>query len=265
MFQRVFSTLHNGENVEIFDLTGRVVMLTGSTGYLGRAMAHAILVAGADLIMIGRQESTLTTQRDLLSPELRRRCHISACDVTHTDTPMYLKSLIEGRFGQLHGIVNNAYAGRTGTLDTIDAKDFMMACTYNLVAPFALVKTLAPLLEATANKNQTTASVVNVASMYGIVSPDPSIYDNSGLNNPIHYGTSKSGMIQLSRYLACHLGQAGIRVNSISPGPFPNTDMDPGIPEFYKKLAQRCRWAGLENQRKSLAQWCFSCPTLRPM
>lgn len=87
MFQRVFSTLHNGENVEIFDLTGRVVMLTGSTGYLGRAMAHAILVAGADLIMIGRQESTLTTQRDLLSPELRRRCHISACDVTHTDTP----------------------------------------------------------------------------------------------------------------------------------------------------------------------------------
>jgi NAD(P)-dependent dehydrogenase (short-subunit alcohol dehydrogenase family) len=221
----------------IFDLTGRVVLLTGAAGYLGSAMAHAILDAGAELVMTGRRESALSTQRDLLSPELRERCHISVCDVTHADTPAHLKSLIEKRFGWLHGIVNNAYAGKVGTLDTIDAEDFMTACTYNIVAPFALVKALAPLLEVTAKKNRTTVSVVNVASMYGIVSPDPSIYADSGLNNPVHYAASKGGMIQLSRYLACHLGQAGIRVNSISPGPFPNPDVDSGIPEFYKKLA----------------------------
>jgi NAD(P)-dependent dehydrogenase (short-subunit alcohol dehydrogenase family) len=222
-----------------FDLTGRVVLLTGATGYLGSAMAYAILDAGADLILTGRREKTLATQRELLSPELRERCHISACDVTHTDTPAYLKSLIEKRFGGLHGIVNSAYAGRVGTLDAIDAADFITACTYNLVAPFALVKALAPLLEETAKKSRTTVSVVNVASMYGIVSPDPSIYADSGLNNPVHYGASKSGMIQLSRYLACHLGQAGIRVNSISPGPFPNTEVDSDIPEFYEKLARK--------------------------
>jgi NAD(P)-dependent dehydrogenase (short-subunit alcohol dehydrogenase family) len=221
----------------MFDLTGRVILLTGAAGYLGSAMARAILDAGAELIITGRRESALSKRKNVLPDELRKRCHLSPCDVTQADTPAHLKSLIKKRFGCLHGIVNNAYSGKVGTLKAINAKDFMTACTYNIVAPFALVKALAPLLEVTAKKNRTTVSVVNVASMYGIVSPDPSIYVDSGLNNPVHYAASKGGMIQLSRYLACHLGQAGIRVNSISPGPFPNLEIDSGIPGFNERLA----------------------------
>jgi NAD(P)-dependent dehydrogenase (short-subunit alcohol dehydrogenase family) len=225
--------------MKIFDLTGRVILLTGAAGRLGSATSQAILEAGADLIVTGRRESALNAWRDALSPELRDHCQVIACDVTHTGTPVYLKAQIEARFGQLHGIVNNAYSGKVGTIDAIDADDFITACTYNLVAPFALVKTLTPLLEIAVNACQTTTSVVNVASMYGTVSPDPSIYANSGKNNPIHYGASKGGMIQMTRYLACHLGQRGIRVNSIAPGPFPNTELDPGIPGFYDKLARK--------------------------
>jgi gluconate 5-dehydrogenase len=75
--------------------------------------------------------------------------------------------------------------------------------------------------------------------MYGIVSPDPSIYSDSGKNNPIHYGASKAGMIQMSKYLACHYGSENIRVNSISPGAFPNTDIDSGIPRFIENLESK--------------------------
>jgi NAD(P)-dependent dehydrogenase (short-subunit alcohol dehydrogenase family) len=75
--------------------------------------------------------------------------------------------------------------------------------------------------------------------MYGMVSPDPSIYRDSGKNNPAHYGATKAGMIQLTRYLACHLSPGRVRVNCVSPGPFPDTDVDPGIPEFYDKLAAK--------------------------
>jgi NAD(P)-dependent dehydrogenase (short-subunit alcohol dehydrogenase family) len=225
--------------VNQFDLTGRVVMLTGAAGYLGREMSRAILAAGAELIMIGRDEANLLAQKDRYPHALREHCHVVACDITQADAPEFLKSKIEKRFGGLHGLVNNAYAGKVGTLDSIHPDDFVTACTYNVSAPFALVKALAPLLEATAKRDKTTASVVNVASMYGSVSPDPSIYADSGKNNPAHYGASKAGMIQLTRYLACHLGRAGIRVNSIAPGPFPNTDTDPGIPGFYDELARR--------------------------
>jgi NAD(P)-dependent dehydrogenase (short-subunit alcohol dehydrogenase family) len=97
---------------------------------------------------------------------------------------------------------------------------------------------LRSLLEAGARQSGDTSSVVNVASMYAMVSPDPAIYGSSGKNNPVHYGATKGGMLQMTRYLACHLGPA-IRVNSITPGAFPDTGIDPGIPAFYEKLAAK--------------------------
>jgi NAD(P)-dependent dehydrogenase (short-subunit alcohol dehydrogenase family) len=74
--------------------------------------------------------------------------------------------------------------------------------------------------------------------MYGLVSPDPAVYGSSGKNNPVHYGATKGGLLQMTRYLACHLGPA-IRVNSITPGAFPDTSVNPGIPAFYQKLAAK--------------------------
>jgi len=222
-----------------FHLKGRVVLLTGAAGYLGREMSRAILAAGADLLMVGRRESVLLEQKNTFAPEVRKRCHVIACDMTQSDTPHYLRNETEQRFGQLHGIVNNAYSGKVGVIEAVEATDFLVACTYNLVAPFELVKACLPLLETTATESQTTVSVVNVASMYGTVSPDPSVYADSGRNSPIHYGASKGGMIQMTRYLACHLGSKGIRVNSLAPGPFPNTNVDPGILGFYQALASK--------------------------
>jgi NAD(P)-dependent dehydrogenase (short-subunit alcohol dehydrogenase family) len=225
--------------MKMFDLTGRVVLVTGAAGYLGRAISRATLEAGADLLMTGRGEIALKDQRDALPLELRQRCHIIAGDITQPDSRERIKSRIEENFGQLHGIVNNAYAGKVGNMDSVEAEDFLTACTYNLAIPFALVKALAPLLERAAKSRDATSSVVNIASMYGSVSPDPSIYADSGKNSSIHYGAAKGGMIQMTRYLACHLGQRGIRVNSIAPGPFPDLEIESGIPEFYAKLASK--------------------------
>ena len=222
-----------------FDLTGRVVLLTGAAGRLGCAMSQAILAAGAELVMVGRREAALSGERDRLAAPLRARCHVVASDVTQPEAPARLEDEVRRRFGRLHGLVNNAYAGKVGPLQTISRENFLDACTYNLVAPFELAKALAPLLEQSAVRDGGTSSVVNVASMYGVVSPDPSIYGDSGKNNPAHYGATKAGMIQLTRYLACHLSPGRIRVNSVSPGPFPDTDVDPGIPQFFEKLAAR--------------------------
>jgi NAD(P)-dependent dehydrogenase (short-subunit alcohol dehydrogenase family) len=222
-----------------FNLKDKVVLLTGAAGYLGREMSSAILESGAQLIMVGRRESALLDQKKIYTPEVQGRCHLISCDITDHNAITNLNIEIERRFGQLHGIVNNAYSGKVGAIDAINAADFQAACSYNLVAPFELLKACLPLLESTVAKSEATVSVVNVASMYGLVSPDPSVYLDSGRNNPIHYGASKGGMIQMTRYLACHLGSKGIRVNSLSPGAFPNTDIDPGIPGFYDALAAK--------------------------
>jgi NAD(P)-dependent dehydrogenase (short-subunit alcohol dehydrogenase family) len=221
-----------------FSLDGRVVLLTGAAGRLGSAMSAAIVGAGAQLIMCGRHKQALEQCRARLSEPGRSRAHVLPADITSSADVVALRGEIATRFGVLHGLVNNAYSGRVGALDTIEPADFAAACQVSLISPFMLVKTLRSLLECGARQAGDSSSVVNVASMYGVVSPDPAVYGDSGKNNPVHYGATKGGLLQMTRYLACHLG-AEIRVNSITPGPFPDTTVDAGIPDFYDKLAAR--------------------------
>ncbi len=223
----------------MFNLENRVVLLTGAAGHLGRAMSDAIVDAGAELIMSGRRVEALEACRSRFAAAKRDRCHIVAGDITKDEDIVALRQVIENRFGSLHGIANNAYAGRVGPLDTIGPEDFRMACQYNLITPFTLVTVLRSLLEDGARQTGQSSSVVNVASMYGSVSPDPAIYGESGKNSSVHYAATKGGLIQMTRYLACHLGTSGIRVNSIAPGPFPNTEDDPEILTFYDRLAAK--------------------------
>ena len=222
----------------VFSLEGRVILLTGAAGRLGSAMSAAIAAAGAQLVMCGRRAEALEECRQHLPEPGRGRAQVVPADITRNEELLALRREVETRWGVLHGIVNNAYAGRVGTLETIEPADFEAACHYNLISPFMLVKMLRPLLEAGARQSGDSSSVVNVASMYGMVSPLPGVYGSSGKNNPVHYGATKGGLIQMTRYLACHLGGM-IRVNSLSPGPFPDTSVDPGIPGFYEELAAR--------------------------
>lgn len=81
--------------------------------------------------------------------------------------------------------------------------------------------------------------MINVASMYGVVSPDLRIYSETTKPNPPFYGPAKAGLIQLTRYLACQLGPTRIRVNSVSPGPFPSPAVVGSDFEFVNRLEMK--------------------------
>lgn len=164
-----------------------------------------------------------------------KRCHVRSIDLTDPAAIAGLVDWVGAPFGALNGLINDAYGGKVGLLAAIEAEDFEHALGLNLVAPFRLARNLAPLLAAGAGTG--SSSIVNMGSMYGKVSPDPGVNRDTGTNNPAHYGATKARLIQLTRYLACHLDPARICVNSVSPGPFPNpTKIDPA---FVAALARK--------------------------
>jgi NAD(P)-dependent dehydrogenase (short-subunit alcohol dehydrogenase family) len=223
------------ETLSLFRLDGRVAFLSGATGLLGRPMAEALACAGAHVVLNARSSEALTGLRDQLTAN-GHSASIACFDVTDEDALREQIDLIAKRHGRLDVLVNNASAGRPATLEDASRKDFEQLYLVNVVAPFQLVQAAMPLLKKAASQTMGGASVVNIASMYGSVSPDPSIYGQSGANNPPYYGAAKAGMIQFTRYAACHLAEHRIRVNCISPGSFPAKHFLNRDPGFHVRL-----------------------------
>ena len=217
----------------MFDLSEKTVLITGAGGHLGSAIVSGFARAGATTILVGRDEARLAALRDTLAaPD---RCHVRGADLSDAAELDGLIDWVDGRFDALHGLVNNAYGGKVGPVSAIETADFQQATLLNLTVPFRLTRDLAPLLTRSAGVG--TSSVVNIGSMYGKVSPDPAAYGDTGTDNPAHYGATKAALIQLTRYLACNLHPETIRVNSVSPGPFPNPDRNPS--DFLETLARK--------------------------
>jgi NAD(P)-dependent dehydrogenase (short-subunit alcohol dehydrogenase family) len=135
-------------------------------------------------------------------------------------------------------LINNAYAGGGGTILTTESDQYRQSFEVTLVAAHNLLRAVLPALRLGVEQSG-DASVINVASMYGLVSPDLRIYDSAKGANPPFYGAAKAALIQWTRYAACELGPQGIRVNSISPGPFPSDDVKQTAPDFVERLAKR--------------------------
>jgi NAD(P)-dependent dehydrogenase (short-subunit alcohol dehydrogenase family) len=219
---------------ELFSLSGRTAFLSGAGGHLGTAIATALAEAGAHVILNGRTEAPLRELESSLSNQ-GHRVSLACFDVTDTGAAQELFDSVDA----LDILINNAYAGRTGTLDSATSQDFRDAYEVSVVAANELIRLARPHLRKAASTRTGGASVINIASMYGVVSPDPSIYGTSGQNNPPHYGAAKAALLQLTRYAAVHLAAEGIRVNAISPGPFPRPEVAEVNPSLHESLRKK--------------------------
>ncbi len=210
------------------------VLITGAAGYLGSALAHGFAAAGWTVLVNGRS-------RDRLAPlleSLTRAGHTAApavFDVTADES-------VAGYFaGQpdlvLTTVINNAYAGGAGTIQTSDSGDYAAAVEVSVAAAHRVVTGALPALRAARARGQ-AASVVNVASMYGVVSPDLRVYSRPETANPPFYGAAKAALLQWTRYAAVEFAPDGIRVNALTPGPFPSPEVQRTAPDFTTELSR---------------------------
>ena len=206
---------------DLFGLRGRVAVVTGATGRLGQVMASALVAAGATTWLVGRDQGRLDTLAASL-PGART----AVCDVTDDAEVADLGAALS-ESGRLDVLVHNAHVGRGGSLLSATPADYLSAADLALGAFQRLLDATRGLLIKSAADG--SPSVITVASMYGVVSPRPRLYSSPEAGNPPYYGAVKAGLIQLTRYAAVELGPHGVRVNCITPGPFPGEGIDPAL------------------------------------
>lgn len=217
-------------------LAGRTALVTGATGHLGRAMSGALAKAGAHVLINGRDPGRCAA----LAAELRAAGYSSEAAAFDVTDPAAVERFVSERGSEtpLNVLVNNAAVGRGGTIETSVDQDYVEAFDIAVLAAQRLIRHLLPALRA-ARARDGDASVVNISSMYGLVSPDLRAYDAPGSSNPPFYGAAKAALVQLTRYAACQFGSEGIRFNAIAPGPFPGPAAQQTLPAMVERLTSR--------------------------
>jgi NAD(P)-dependent dehydrogenase (short-subunit alcohol dehydrogenase family) len=219
----------------LFSLKGKNAFVTGATGYLGEQICLGLASVGAHVIVQGRNLSVV----NLLINKIERlggTAEAAIFDLLDEQaTRLYFE---ESKLLKLNVLVNNAYNGTGGTISHSEDAYYRESYEIGLIVVQRLFKLFTPaMLQAFQEDN--LASCINIASMYGQVAPDLDIYDSAKGSNPPFYGAVKAALIQWTKYAACEFGKHGIRVNCISPGPFPNVQVQKSSPEFVAKLAQK--------------------------
>ncbi|HMT42396.1 MAG TPA: SDR family oxidoreductase [Sphingorhabdus sp.] len=218
---------------ELHDLSGRVAIITGGSGHLGRAMASALIELECTVLLVDRNQERLNE----CAIQLRMApSNCFAVDLEQDSERTRLASAIASRFKHIDILINNAAfvgdSGLSGWAATFlgqSVETWRRALEVNLTAPFHLIQLLHPLLVQSGN-----ASIINIGSIYGMLGPDWSLYEGTPMANPAAYAASKGGLIQLTRWLSTSLAPA-IRVNSISPGGIGRAQPDAFVEKYVAR------------------------------
>lgn len=211
---------------QLFDLTGKVALITGGTGHLGSAMARALAEAGASVVLSSRDVERARAAVAALPRRGEARHHGVGLD--HMDAAALEHGFQEAlqRAGRIDVLVNNGHEALGNDWTTVTAEQFTRQLA-NATGYFLLAR----LVHGHAVARGGGASIVLLGSMYGQVASYPDAYEGVCNASPVAYHMLKGGLIHLTRHLAAYWARDGVRVNCLSPGPFPSEKAAPALVE----------------------------------
>ena len=222
--------------IKLFDLTGRVAIITGGSKGLGSAMAEGLASAGADLLLTSRNQDEVEATAAQIQSDYGNKVIGMAADVTDPDQVAAMTERAIAEFGKIDILINNAGINIRGPIDDITLEEFQDVQNVNVTGPWLCVRSVVPHM-----KKAQYGKIINLASTLGLV----------GMSNRTPYTSSKGAMVQMTRALGLELCEYGITCNAICPGPFLTPMNEPfaeteEIKKFIVGAVAMNRWARME-------------------
>jgi NAD(P)-dependent dehydrogenase (short-subunit alcohol dehydrogenase family) len=200
-------------------LENKIIVVTGGNGLLGSQIISDIIKEGGIAI---NAELNVKNSEDLT---------LIDCDITNEISTKRMIEKIVKKYGKIDGLVNNAYP-RTADwgkkFEDIELDSWKKNIDMQLNSIFFISQIILKVM-----KKQKYGSIVNMASIYGVIGPNFSIYEGTEMTMPAAYSAIKGGIINFTRYLASYYGSYNLRVNCVSPGGIYN-NQNPLFVEKYQ-------------------------------
>lgn len=227
---------------KLFNLDGKSVLITGAAGQLGKELCKAYLECGVKVFAadldINRMRERLSKLDNSLSPNIL----FFEMDISKKDSVVKTFENIFSIYGGLDILINNAGVNTFEPFLERSEESYDFVMDVNLKGTFFCIQKYVDELI----KRNSKGVIVNIASFYGVISPDFRIYTDCARINSEVYGATKAGIIQMTRYFAVALAKYGIRVNCVSPGGIFNLETPQGE-DFVKNYSFRCPMERMAN------------------
>ena len=209
----------------IFSLAGKIVLVTGGAGLLGKVFCHALADAGASVAIVDIDETAAKLAASQIAKSTSTKTLGFTCDVSSPESVGSMVTDVINNFGRIDVLVNNA-ATKSSNVDEFfqpfeefSLQTWREVMAVNVDGMFLVAQAVGKQMKLQGNGG----SIIQTSSIYGVVAPDQRIYEGSEyngrpINTPAVYCASKAAVNGLTSYLSTYWATNGIRVNSLTPG-----------------------------------------------
>lgn len=198
-----------------FDLSNKVIIISGACGLIGRAFCEAAAQYGANIVVTDIALSKPKEFAEKLSERNNVKCVGFEIAVEHKNSVIELKDFVLKEFGRIDGLVNG-HQNKSHLIfepfENVSEENWDKVVEVNLKGTFLLCQIIGSFMA-----EQGSGSIINIPSTYSVVAPNQNLYKGTKMGCPAAYSASKGGIDALSQYLASYWASKGVRVNMITP------------------------------------------------
>ncbi|MFH1073027.1 MAG: SDR family oxidoreductase [Nanoarchaeota archaeon] len=221
-------------NAKIFDVKGKVIIITGGAGVLGSFYAEVLSEAGANVVIADLQ----TRRCETLARELKKKYHTDPSgillDLTKKESVQKLAAAVMKKYKKIDVLINNAATKSKNffaPFESFPLEDWNAVMAVNITGMFLMAQAAVPHMQ----KNKDGGIIINISSYHGLVGPTTKLYEGAKITTPAVYSVSKAGVVNFTRWLCCMYAEKNIRTNTLTIGGVSEHQL--GGNDFEKKYA----------------------------